>query len=194
MPHWKTSEHSKNNILITLLIMIVSIIFLYMTFLNFDKNDMVSFFTVLLSSIFLIYISGRLYGEVTANNDFVEITKEGIVYRETPGFGLGWLPYAGKIDFNVIGDVDLIEIQTFLGFERKYNAILIRTKLSGKNIIIGSKLAPEHLMEALLAMKGSVLFSNKINRILGDHPEVGDTLKQVADIAKGLWNRFQERK
>lgn len=178
-------------ILLPVLLLMVVSFFLYNAIIYFTINNFVSVFNLILATFIEIYLIGRIYGEMNVQKDYVEVTQEGINFRETPGFGMGWLPRNGMITFDAVGHVDLIEIQSFLQPEKKSKAILLRTK-SNKRLIIASKLGEEQKINILLALRGSVTLSSAIQKILGSNPEVGDTIKQVADFAKNVWKRYKE--
>ena len=194
MPIWRsTSENFQRGIIIPFLLFILSGSYLYNSVIIFEARDNGSIFNLIVSTFFLIYLLGRLYGEFTVSKDFVEITHEGIVFRETPAFGMGWLPKNAIITFGAIESVDMIRVSSFFRPEKKSSALLLRLK-SSKQMIFGSKLAEDHQLKILMAMKGSVTFSNAIKKLLGPDTEVKDTIQQAMKFAKGFWNKMQEDK
>lgn len=194
MPIWRSSTvEIQRGIVIPLIIFVFAGSYLFNSVDNFriDRNG--SIFNLIISVFFFIFLLGRLYGEIFISKDFVEITKEGIIFRETPAFGMGWLPRNVSVTFDAIGSVDMIQVSTFFHPERKSDALLLRLK-SSKQMILGSKLSKDQQLKILLGLKGSVTFSNAIRHLLGTDTEIKDTIQQAMSFAKGIWNKMQENK
>ncbi|MCY3410580.1 MAG: hypothetical protein INQ03_02980 [Candidatus Heimdallarchaeota archaeon] len=191
MPRWQSeSQEFRPSILIPATLFLLTIYFLLATIEAFDVARFSSIFNFVLSISLLVYFAGRLYGEFTINKDYIEVTSEGIRFRETPGVSFGWIPKNVFLSFDSIERVDLIEIKFFFQPERKFPALLIISK-AGKEFILGSKLSREQQVNVLIALRGSVTFSSAIHKLLEISPEMGDTLKSAVNLAKGIWKNYK---
>ncbi len=195
MPRWDADPITiEKQIWPGTLLSIAALLFVILAIKQYLTSQVVLLLIInlLISFSLLIYSLGRLYGEITKDRDFIEITADGITYRSTPAFGFGWIPRVNMIKFSEISKVDMIQISSYLQPEKKSNALLLQLK-TGKDLIIGTHLNEEQLMGVLLSLKGSVVFSNAIKRLFGDEVNVDDTIKNLVKNAKDLWNRYKKQ-
>ena len=139
--------------------------------------------------MFVIYLVGRIYGELNTHKDFITISSEGIQYRETPSFQMGWLPANRSYNFDQIRSVDMVSAKKLFNPDAETFGILLHFH-QGRSQLIGTRLEQKQLMEIAFAMKGSVMLTGSLKRILGDDV----TLKDVVDTAKGIWNSFTKKR
>lgn len=169
--------------------MILSYVYLLYTSLLFlSSNGITQTFFLVTSLLFAIYTSGRFYGEVKASKDFIEISSHGIKYRETPGIYQGWLPVENEMKFDEIKTTDVVKIKNIFNPNSENMAIYL-IPITGKPKIIGTKLNQKQITKIGLAMKGSVVLSNALQRLIGDDSTVSD----VVDTAKELWKSFKSK-
>jgi hypothetical protein len=135
-----------------------------------------------------IYIVGRLYGEINANKDYIEISTSGIKFRETPGLGHGWLPISKMLMFEDVKNVDVIQTKNVFNSDSQNLAIYLIPNI-GKPIIMGSKLNPDQIAKVGFALKGSVAISNTLQRFIGEEGQV----KDILDSAKEIWQSFRSK-
>ena len=194
MPRWEVDKEKVNqNLILPVSLMLIFAVSLYVSIRDFvqDQNNYFLIFGIIAATVFITYIVGRIYGEVNQYKDFIEISDKGISFRTTPGFGLGWLPVTKQLLFNEIQSVDMIEVSQFFSPNEKKKAILLWPK-NEKQIILGSYLEGPQLMNVVMAMKGSVMLSQKLRNLFGTDTEVSDTIKKVAEFGKQMWNRYKD--
>ena len=190
MPRWEVDkEKVERNLILPVSLLLVFAVSLYVSIRDFvkDQSDYFLVFGTIDSTIFITYIVGRIYGEINQDRDFIEIISD----RTTPAFGMGWLPMTKQLFFDEIQSVDMIEVSQFFSPNEKSKAILLWPK-NGKQIIIGSYLDGPQLMNVVLAMKGSVMLSQKLKNLFGSDTEVSDTIKKVTEFGKQMWNRYKD--
>lgn len=194
MPRWEVDkEKVEQNLILPVSILIIFVVSLYVSIRDFvlDQTNYFLIFGIIASTVFITYIVGRIYGEVNQDKDFIEISDKRISFRTTPAFGMGWLPGTKQLFFDEIQSVDMIEVSQFFSPNEKKKAILLWPK-NGKQIILGSYLEGPQLMNVVLAMKGSVMLSQKLRNLFGRDAEVSDTIKKVAEFGKQMWNRYKD--
>ena len=194
MPRWEVDkEKVERNLILPVSLLLVFAVSLYVSIRDFvkDQSDYFLVFGTIASTIFITYIVGRIYGELNQDRDFIEIADKRISYRTTPAFGMGWLPMTKQLFFDEIQSVDMIEVSQFFSPNEKSKAILLWPK-NGKQIILGSYLDGPQLMNVVLAMKGSVMLSQKLKNLFGSDTEVSDTIKKVTEFGKQMWNRYKD--
>lgn len=140
------------------------------------------------SIIFVTYLCGRIYGELNAHKDFINISKQGIDFRETPGLAQGWLPVGKSLKFDQVKSVDIVQIKNVFNPDSENMAIYLMPT-EGKAVVMGSKLDKDQIMKVGLALKGSVAISNTLQRLIGAEGQV----KDVVDSAKQMWNQFKSK-
>ncbi len=194
MPRWEVDkEKVEKNLILPVSLLLVFAVSLYVSIRDFvkDQSDYFLIFGMIASTIFITYIIGRIYGEINQENDFIEIADKRISFRTTPAFGMGWLPITKQLFFDEIQTVDMIEVSKFFSPNEKSKAILLWPK-NGKQIILGSYLDGPQLMNVVLAMKGGVMLSQKLQNLFGRDAEVSDTIKKVTEFGKQMWNRYKD--
>jgi hypothetical protein len=194
VPRWNVEkEKLDKNLMLPGLILLVFIVSLYVSIRDFvsDQTNYFLIFGIIASTIFITYIVGRIYGEINQENDFIEVSDKGISFRSTPGFGMGWLPVSKQLAYDEIQSVDMIEVSQFFSPNEKKKAILLWPK-NEKQIILGSYLEGPQLMNVVIAMKGSVVLSQKLKNLFGRDTEASDTIRKVAEFGKQMWNRYKE--
>ena len=95
MPIWKTDpEQIKKNLLFPGFLLLIFVIYLFTSISSYigDQSNYMNAFNIFSSTLLIVYISGRLYGEFNLAKDYIEITEIGVRFRSTPGFTYGWLP------------------------------------------------------------------------------------------------------
>ncbi|MHA2276707.1 MAG: hypothetical protein ACXAC2_13110, partial [Candidatus Kariarchaeaceae archaeon] len=99
MPNWNSSEYQRK-LIYPLILLLISSLYLSASINSFlDSTGSLVVLNLFVSLIVAIYIVGRLYGEINANKDYIEISTSGIKFRETPGLGHGWLPISKMLMF-----------------------------------------------------------------------------------------------
>ena len=194
MPRWEVDkEKVERNLILPVSLLLVFAVSLYVSIRDFvkDQSDYFLVFGTIASTIFITYIVGRIYGELNQDRDFIEIADKRISFRTTPAFGMGWLPITKQLFFDEIQSVDMMEVSKFFSPNEKSKAILLWPK-NGKQIILGSYLDGPQLMNVVLAMKGSVMLSQKLKNLFGSDTEVSDTIKKVTEFGKQMWNRYKD--
>jgi hypothetical protein len=132
-----------------------------------------------------------LYGEFYKENDYIEISRDGVKFRETPTFGVGWLPINQQIPFDEIRIADMVEVSSTFSPKKKRLAILLWPK-NKKQIIIGSQLSKDQLVKISLALKGTVVLSKSLEKILG--LDLGAKFSDVVDGARNIWEKYQDQR
>jgi hypothetical protein len=141
----------------------------------------------------VVYVVGRLYGELQVKKDFVEISSETVKFRSTPPFGNGWLPKTKEFSFDEIGKIDIIEIEPFYDPNNTRLSLALYTK-NNKAYYFGNNLQEEQIIKIGLTLKGTVTLSRTLSSFLGTTTdEVGDQIKDIINVGKSLWNAFQKR-
>ncbi|MCE7735315.1 MAG: hypothetical protein GPJ54_10590 [Candidatus Heimdallarchaeota archaeon] len=188
LPQWNPINYQRKLIL-PLIFQSLALFFLFLAISSFlDSAGLVQLFNLITSVMFVIYIAGRIYGEINAHKDFINISKQGIDYRETPGVAQGWLPVSRLLAFDQVKSIDVIKIKNLFNPESENMAIYM-LPVSGKAKVIGSKLDNDQIMKVGFALKGSVAISNTLQRFLGEDSQVKDAI----DTAKQMWNSFKSK-
>ena len=188
LPTWSADEYEKK-VSYSIIFMILSLIYLFYSIQSLlSSSEIIQVISVFTSILLTIYISGRLYGEINANKDFIDISTQGIHYRETPGISQGWLPTNNKIKFEEIKTTDIVKIKNLFRPNQENLAIYLIPE-EGRPIVVGTKLSEKQIMKVGLALKGSVVVSNALQRFIGDETQV----KDILDTAKGYWNNLRNK-
>ncbi|OLS29270.1 MAG: hypothetical protein HeimC2_01170 [Candidatus Heimdallarchaeota archaeon LC_2] len=186
MPKWSAEEYQTKSIY-PLIFMILSLLFLSFSINSFlSSNSAIVMITLFTSFLITIYISGRFYGELNAKKDFIDISTQGIKYRETPGLYQGWLSTNNMIRFEDVKTTDIIKIKNIFNPDHENLAIYL-IPVKGRPIVLGTKLSQDQIMKVALALKGSVVISNALQRFIGDETQV----KDILDKAKGIWKSIK---
>ncbi len=188
MPIWIADEYKKNIFYpIIFLILTLSLLFLSTQYFLSSKGILPILF-LFTSFLLTIYFSGRFYCEIKAHKDFIDISTQGLRFRETPGLSVGWLPINDSIKFEDIKKSDMIKIKNIFNPTRESLAIYL-IPVEGKPIILGTKLNEKQIMKIGIALKGSVVISNALQRFIGDETQV----KDILDTAKGIWKNITNK-
>ena len=102
---------------------------------------------------------------------------------------MGWLPSNRTYSFGQIRSVDMVSAKKLFNPNEETYGILLHFN-KGRSQLIGTRLDQKKLMEIAFAMKGSVMLTGSLKRILGEDV----TLKDVVDTAKGIWNSFTRKR
>jgi preprotein translocase subunit Sss1 len=192
LPTWKPhrEELKKALLLPSILAIIVGIIWVIVAISLANGNvSTLNLMNMIVTTLFLIYVLGRLYGEFGCDKDFIEIRADGLFYRETPSFQVGWLPQQQILSFDMIRSIDLVTTKNIFTPNQEKLAILVNLQ-KGRSKLIGTRLNQKQLTEIAVAMKGSVMLSGTLKRILGEDV----TLKDVVDTAKDIWKSIRKPK
>lgn len=195
MPRWNPEANKVNkNLLVPIILLGLATYLFVFVVINFLSNaiGIIQILNVVGSSALIIYVSGRLYGELFKHRDYIDISSKGIIFRETPVFGAGWLPINKHVKFEDIKSADAVEVNSMFSPNKKHMAILLWPKI-GKQIIIGSQLSNNQLIKIGLALRGTIVLSHSLEKILGSE-KVGKTIKDVFDGAKKFYDKYQESK
>lgn len=188
LPEWSPAEYQRKLIL-PIVFQIMGLYFLFIAITSFlDLSGLIQIMNLITSIIFVTYMAGRIYGEINAHKDFINISKQGIRFRETPGIAQGWLPVTKLIAFDQVKSIDIIKIKNVFNPESENMAIYLLPTI-GKARVMGSKLDSDQIMKVGFALKGSVAISNTLQRFLGDDGQV----KDVVNSAKQMWNSFRSK-
>ena len=139
LPLWNPTDYQRKLIL-PLIFLILGFIFLASTLTSFMKTTgLIQVINLVISTIFVIYLLGRIYGELNVKKDYINISKHGIEFRETPGLSQGWLPVTKSIAFDQVKSIDIIQIKNVFNSNSENMAIYLQP-VKGKAIVMGSKL------------------------------------------------------
>ena len=190
MVKWKPSlEFHRANLMALLLLTILSAFFIYVSSARFfDSPNATNGFFVFSSLLLIIYSGGKFYSFRQYKEDFIEISTEGISFRQTPRFGGGWLTNQQFFTFEDVFSISIVE-QRNLWSDTTKKGVLLIPKV-GKPIIIGDRYSENQIIKIGFAMQGSVKLAGPLKRLLGN-PEIGDTLKTVISTAKGIWDAYK---
>lgn len=188
MPIWRADEYKKN-IFYPIIFLILSLVLLFFSSQFFLSSkgilQILSFFT---SILLTIYFSGRFYGEIHSQKDFIDISTQGLRFRETPGLSVGWLPINDSIKFEEIKTTDIVQIKNIF-HPNSENLAIYLIPVVGKPIILGTKLSEKQITKIGFALKGSVVISNALQRFIGEETQV----KDILDTAKGIWKNITNK-
>ncbi len=195
MPRWNAdSENVSKNFLFLGLLLILTTSLAYFAIMNFFANPSktIQVINVMGSCLLLIYVVGRFYGETYKHRDFVDLSSDGLTFRETPSFGLGWMPITRQMKFEEIKSADIVELQSFFHPDKKKTALLLWPRI-GKQVIIGSHLSKSQIVKVGLALRGTVMLSNSLEKLIGLE-KVESTIRGVFEGAKKIYDKYQVSK
>jgi hypothetical protein len=176
------------------ILFIISSIFCFFSFgrLMQNSSEILIVGNAIGSLLLLIYILGRIYSDINKKQDYIELTREGISFRETPAIGNGWLPQSNKLNFDELKSVDVVELSPLWNPNKKSTALLLWPK-NQKQMIIGSQLTKSQQIKIGIALQGSVVLSKSLEKLMGME-NIGPTIKDVFEGAKTIWDNYQKGK
>ncbi len=185
-------ENTEQQLLIPLVSIAISIFLLIPPFLA-DGLDSTAILSIILATILLTYGAGKLYGEMTIDQNYIKITETEIEFRETPILGFGWIPIRRSIKFDAIRNVDLVEIRSPILPNARQPYLMITTK-AGKSFVIGRGFSPSQLQKIAIGLSGATTLTNKLLGFINKTTGKSYSIEDIVKIGKNLISSLKDQK